>query len=73
MAGLARIGPTDAATLSTLEPATTAVLAVALLGESLGLVQIFGGALIVSAALVIARSDAPAWQRITANPYDRSD
>ncbi len=73
MAGLARIGPTDAATLSTIEPAMTAVLAVMLLGESLGPVQILGGALILSAALVIARSDAPAWQRLTVNPYDRSD
>src|SRR5205085_7987842 len=73
MAGLARIGPTDAATLSTLEPATTAVLAVALLGESLGPVQIVGGALIVSAALVIPRPEAHARQRITAHPYDRRD
>lgn len=59
MAGLRRIGPTDAATLSTLEPAMTAVLAVLLLGESLGPVQILGGALIVSAALLIARANPP--------------
>ena len=64
MAGLKRVGPTDAATLSTLEPAMTAVLAVVLLGERLGPLQILGGGLIVSAALVVARSDAPAVQPV---------
>jgi drug/metabolite transporter (DMT)-like permease len=59
LAGLTRVGPTDAATLSTLEPAMTALLAVALLGESLAPVQIVGGALIVSAALIVARADTP--------------
>jgi drug/metabolite transporter (DMT)-like permease len=59
LAGLRRIGPTDAATLSTLEPAMTALLAVMLLGESLAPVQIVGGALIVSAALIVARAEAP--------------
>jgi drug/metabolite transporter (DMT)-like permease len=55
VAGLQRIGPTDAATLSTLEPAITALLAVVVLGESLGQLQVIGGALIVSAALVVTR------------------
>jgi drug/metabolite transporter (DMT)-like permease len=59
LAGLTRVGPTDAATLSTLEPAMTALLAVVLLGESLAPVQIVGGALIVSAALIVARADTP--------------
>jgi len=68
LAGLARIGPTDAATLSTLEPAMTALLAVLLLGESLAPVQILGGALIVSAALIVARADAPAVQLAPASP-----
>src|SRR6266851_3451202 len=62
LAGLARIGPTDAATLSTLEPAMTALMAVVLLGESLEPVQILGGALIVSAALIVARAGPPAVQ-----------
>jgi len=39
----------------------TAVLAVWLLGETLGPVQILSGAQIASAALVIARADAPVW------------
>jgi len=68
LAGLTRIGPTDAATLSTLEPAMTALLAVALLGESLAPVQILGGALIVSAALIVARADAPVVQLASAPP-----
>ncbi|MBV9358752.1 MAG: EamA family transporter [Chloroflexi bacterium] len=59
MSGLARIGPTDAATLSVLEPVITALLAVLLLGESLGLAQLVGGALIVVAVLIVARVDAP--------------
>jgi drug/metabolite transporter (DMT)-like permease len=56
MAGLARVGPTDAATLSTLEPVGTAVLAVSILGETLAPLQLAGGALIVLAALVVARA-----------------
>ncbi|MEA3059442.1 MAG: hypothetical protein QOE50_854 [Sphingomonadales bacterium] len=68
LAGLARLGPTDAATISTLEPAMTALLAVLLLGESLGPMQLVGGALIVSAALLIARSAAPPWERLTVSP-----
>jgi len=59
MAGLARVGPTDAATLSTLEPVGTAVLAVALLGETLAPLQILGGAVILSAAVIVARAGAP--------------
>jgi drug/metabolite transporter (DMT)-like permease len=55
MAGLARVGPTDAATLSTLEPVGTAVLAVTVLGETLVPIQIMGGAVILSAAVVVAR------------------
>jgi drug/metabolite transporter (DMT)-like permease len=56
LAGLARIGPTDAATLSTLEPAITAALSVPILGESLGPTQVLGGGLILLAAVVVTRS-----------------
>jgi drug/metabolite transporter (DMT)-like permease len=68
LAGLTRIGPTDAATLSTLEPAMTAVMAVVLLGESLAPVQILGGAFIVSAALIVARADPPAVELVQPAP-----
>ncbi len=64
MSGLTRIGPTDAATLSVLEPVITALLAVLLLGESLGLAQLVGGALIVLAVLIVARVDAPRLESI---------
>jgi drug/metabolite transporter (DMT)-like permease len=59
MAGLIRIGPTDAATLSVLEPVITALLAVLLLGETLGPAQLVGGALIVLAVLIVARVAVP--------------
>ncbi len=68
LAGLTRVGPTDAATRSTLEPAMTAILAVLLLGESLAPLQILGGALIVSAALIVARADAPVVQLAQSSP-----
>lgn len=56
LAGLARVGATRAAIISTLEPATTVVLAAALLGEDLGVVRLFGGAVILLAAVVVARN-----------------
>jgi drug/metabolite transporter (DMT)-like permease len=59
MAGLARVGPTDTATLSTLEPVGTAILAVTLLGETLAPLQILGGAIILAAAVVVARAGTP--------------
>jgi drug/metabolite transporter (DMT)-like permease len=59
LAGLARIGATRAAIISTLEPATTVVLAALLLGESLGAVRLLGGAIILAAAVVVARNVPP--------------
>ncbi len=56
LAGLARIGATRAAIISTLEPATTVVLAALLLGESLGAVRLLGGAIVLGAAVMVARS-----------------
>ena len=46
-AGLRRVGPTAASILSTLEPVVTVGLAVAVFGESLGLTQLAGGALVL--------------------------
>jgi drug/metabolite transporter (DMT)-like permease len=56
LAGMKRIGPTDASMLSTFEPAVTVVLAALLLGERLKPIALLGGALILAAALVLARS-----------------
>jgi drug/metabolite transporter (DMT)-like permease len=55
-AGLARIGPTQASTLSTVEPLFTVVLAATMLGERIAFVQIAGGALILAAVVMLARA-----------------
>lgn len=57
-AGLARIGPTRASTLSTVEPVFTVALAWLLLGERVGIVQAIGGAMILAAVVLLARSPA---------------
>jgi drug/metabolite transporter (DMT)-like permease len=56
LAGLARVGATRAAIISTLEPATTVVLAALLLGEDLGPVRLLGGGIVLVAAVVVARN-----------------
>lgn len=55
-AGLERIGPTRASTLSTVEPLVTVTLAAILLGETIAPVQLAGGALILAAVLLLARA-----------------
>jgi drug/metabolite transporter (DMT)-like permease len=58
-AGLGRVGPSRASILSTLEPATTVVLAFLVFGETLGWSQILGGVLVLSGAvLVVEKLDA---------------
>ena len=57
-AGLERIGPVRASTLSTIEPICTVVLAAIVLDESIAPVQLAGGALILAAAVLIARARA---------------
>jgi drug/metabolite transporter (DMT)-like permease len=52
-AGLARVGPSAASILSTLEPVVTVALAAAAFGESLGVVQLVGGGLVLSAVVVM--------------------
>jgi len=55
-AGLARVGATRAATLSTIEPVVTIALAAGVLGERIAAVQLAGGALILGAVLLLARA-----------------
>jgi drug/metabolite transporter (DMT)-like permease len=55
-AGLARIGPVRASTLSTLEPLVTVMLAASVLGETIAPVQLAGGALILAAVVLLARA-----------------
>jgi drug/metabolite transporter (DMT)-like permease len=54
-AGVARVGAAQAALVSTLEPVFTVTLAVLLLGEGLGALQLAGGALVV-VAVVLAQT-----------------
>jgi len=56
-AGLRRVGPTAAAILSTLEPVVTVALASAIFGETLGPVQLAGGALVLLAAVAVRVPD----------------
>ena len=63
-AGLARVGPTRASTLSTIEPVFTIILAWMLLGERIGVLQAVGGVLILAAVVLLAR--APSDERRTA-------
>jgi drug/metabolite transporter (DMT)-like permease len=57
LAGLERIGPTNAAMLSTLEPVVTVLLAAMLLGETLKPITLLGGGLILVAVLLLTHSE----------------
>jgi drug/metabolite transporter (DMT)-like permease len=52
-AGLRRVGPTTASILATVEPLVTVLLAFLVFAETLGAVQLFGGALVLAAVLVL--------------------
>jgi drug/metabolite transporter (DMT)-like permease len=54
-AGLARIGPTDAATISTVEPVVSVLLGVVVLGERLTALQLAGAVLVLGAVVALAR------------------
>lgn len=56
LAGLRRIGAVQASTLSTLEPVTTVIVSAAFLHEDFTPVQMLGGALILTAAIIVART-----------------
>ena len=57
LAGLERIGPTNAAMLSTLEPVVTVLLAAWLFQERLNTVSLLGGGLILLAVVVLTRNE----------------
>jgi drug/metabolite transporter (DMT)-like permease len=57
LAGLERIGPTNAAMLSTLEPVVTVLLAAWLLNETLQPAALLGGGLILLAVIVVTRGE----------------
>ncbi|HSL42158.1 MAG TPA: EamA family transporter [Anaerolineales bacterium] len=57
LAGLERIGPTNAAMLSTLEPVVTVLLAGLIFGERLQSITILGGVLILAAVILLTRNE----------------
>lgn len=58
-AAMERLGPSDAATISTIEPAVTVVLAALVLHERVTALQVFGGSLILAAVVLLSRVRAP--------------
>ena len=52
-AGLRRVGPSEAAILSTFEPPVTVALAFVVLGERLTVAQLAGGALVLAAVILL--------------------
>jgi drug/metabolite transporter (DMT)-like permease len=59
LAGLRRLGPARAATLSTVEPLFTVVFAAIVLGERLSPLQLGGGLVILLGVLIVIRERAP--------------
>jgi drug/metabolite transporter (DMT)-like permease len=59
LAGIERIGASMASVLSTVEPATTVLLAVVFLGESASPIQLVGGALLIAAIVLCQRARRP--------------
>lgn len=57
LAGLERIGPTNAAMLSTLEPVVTVLLAAWLFDEQLLPIVLLGGGLILTAVVILTRAE----------------
>jgi drug/metabolite transporter (DMT)-like permease len=58
-AGLRRVGPTTASILATVEPLVTVLLAFLVFGETLGVVQVAGGALVLAAVVVLQARRPP--------------
>lgn len=56
LVGITVIGPTRSSVLSTFEPITTVILAAIILGEPLGVATVLGGACIIGATVILARS-----------------
>lgn len=72
LAGLQRIGPTNAAMLSTLEPVITVLLASWLLHETLSATSLLGGGLILAAVLLLTIGELRHRQPAGAAPHPDS-
>jgi drug/metabolite transporter (DMT)-like permease len=57
LAGLKRIGPTNASMLSTLEPVVTVILAAILIHDTLKPVALLGGGMILAAVILLTQSE----------------
>jgi drug/metabolite transporter (DMT)-like permease len=60
-AGLQRVGPTTASILATVEPLATVMLAWLVFGETLGSVQLAGGALVLAAVIAVNARRRTTW------------
>jgi len=70
LAGLERIGPTNAAMLSTLEPVVTVLLAAWIFTERLGPIVMFGGTLILVAVILLTRGELKKKPSPTTSPIE---
>jgi drug/metabolite transporter (DMT)-like permease len=66
-AGLRRVGPTRASIISTAEPVTAVLLAFAIFGETMTLLQLAGAALVLAGVLAVATPSRPVAQRLRPN------
>lgn len=57
LAGMKRVGPTNASMLSTFEPIVTVLLAAVLFAEALSPITFIGGVMILAAVLLLARGE----------------
>ena len=69
LAGLRRVGPTTASILATAEPLVTVLLAYLAFGETLGLLQLAGGALVLT-AIPVLHAPRPRPRRAVRRRYD---
>jgi len=67
-AGTKRIGAAQAALVSTVEPVWTITLATLLLGETLGAIQLLGGALVIAGVILAQTAPAPGEAPVAAAP-----
>jgi drug/metabolite transporter (DMT)-like permease len=70
-AGLKRIDTANAAIISTFEVVVTVALAIVILGETLSLSKILGACLVVSAVVVLAKSEYETAQAKISHPISR--
>jgi drug/metabolite transporter (DMT)-like permease len=71
LAGLERIGPTNSAMLSTLEPVVTVLLAAWLFGEKLAWIVLIGGALILAAVILLTRRELGKQSPLETTPIEQ--